>query len=251
MAMPDRFPTGEQMAARCVAAGVATPVAALFFLAEALLGGSAAAADRTEASIMPAFAFSQHGKARTNGSTAPRIAAARRDGCPADLVERAQRGSRRAFAALWEKYGPTVHAILLTMVASDEADDLAQEVAIVAMRSIGSLRRSEAFPAWLASIARNLGRDALGARRRSRMVPLAEVGDVAAPAAGAPVEADEILAQIRTLPECHREVLMLRLLLEMSGPEIAAQTGMTEGSVRVNLCRGMKLLRKRLRSWEE
>jgi predicted phosphodiesterase len=54
------------------------------------------------------------------------------------------------------------------------------------------------------------------------------------------------LAEIRNLPECHREPLMLRLMLEMSGPEIAEQTGMTEGSVRVNLCRGMKLLRAHL-----
>jgi RNA polymerase sigma-70 factor (ECF subfamily) len=52
------------------------------------------------------------------------------------------------------------------------------------------------------------------------------------------------------LPECYREPLMLRLLLEMSGPEIAEQTGMTEGSVRVNLCRGLKLLRQRLKHWE-
>lgn len=32
----------------------------------------------------------------------------------------------------------------------------------------------------------------------------------------------------------------------MTGPEIAARTGMTHGSVRVNLHRGMKLLRERL-----
>ena len=43
---------------------------------------------------------------------------------------------------------------------------------------------------------------------------------------------------------------MLRLLLEMTGPEIARHTGMTEGSVRVNLCKGMKLLRRRLQRWE-
>jgi RNA polymerase sigma-70 factor (ECF subfamily) len=36
----------------------------------------------------------------------------------------------------------------------------------------------------------------------------------------------------------------------MSGPEIAARTELTPGSVRVNLCRGMKLLREKL-GWEE
>jgi RNA polymerase sigma-70 factor (ECF subfamily) len=39
---------------------------------------------------------------------------------------------------------------------------------------------------------------------------------------------------------------MLRLVEGMTGPEIALRTGLTEGSVRVNLHRGMKLLRERL-----
>ena len=39
---------------------------------------------------------------------------------------------------------------------------------------------------------------------------------------------------------------MLRLVEGMTGPEIAARTGLTDGSVRVNLHRGMKLLREKL-----
>jgi len=178
--------------------------------------------------------------------------ASRRNGCPVQLVRKAQRGSRRAFDALWERYAPTVQSILLTMVADDEAEDLTQEVAVSAYRSIASLKKHESFPAWLCTIARNAGRDALAARRRSREAPLeeAESEHLAAPPKGDPTAADEILSEIRKLPECHREPLMLRLLLEMSGQEIAKQTGMTEGSVRVNLCKGMHLLRQRLKHWE-
>jgi RNA polymerase sigma-70 factor (ECF subfamily) len=40
--------------------------------------------------------------------------------------------------------------------------------------------------------------------------------------------------------------LVLRLVEGMTGPEIALRTGMTAGSVRVNLHRGMKMLRARL-----
>jgi RNA polymerase sigma-70 factor (ECF subfamily) len=180
---------------------------------------------------MAALAFSHHGKARTEGRAA------------VGLVERARRGSRPAFAALWQTYGPTVHAILLTMVADDDADDLAQEVAVAAMRSIASLRRSEDFPAWLGSIARNIGRSV--SAQQSKVVPFASVGDAAAPAAGNPIRAEAILSQIRSLPGCCREVVVLRLLLELSGPEIAAHSGMAEGSVRVHLHRGMALLRQR------
>jgi RNA polymerase sigma-70 factor (ECF subfamily) len=36
---------------------------------------------------------------------------------------------------------------------------------------------------------------------------------------------------------------MLRLVEGMTGPEISARTGLTPGSVRVNLHRGMQMLR--------
>ena len=56
----------------------------------------------------------------------------------------------------------------------------------------------------------------------------------------------EILELIRSLPDAYRETLVLRLVEGMTGPEIAARTGLTAASVRVNLHRGMKLLRERL-----
>ena len=59
-------------------------------------------------------------------------------------------------------------------------------------------------------------------------------------------EAFAILESIRQLPESYRETLLLRLVEGMTGPEIAARTGLTAESVRVNLCRGMKMLRELL-----
>jgi RNA polymerase sigma-70 factor (ECF subfamily) len=38
----------------------------------------------------------------------------------------------------------------------------------------------------------------------------------------------------------------MRLVEGMTGPEIAEHTGLAQGSVRVNLHRGMKLLREQL-----
>lgn len=173
-----------------------------------------------------------------------------RRACPVALVRRARQGDRRAFDALWLRYAATVHGILLTMLDDDDAEDVAQDVAIAAFRSLASLEKPASFPSWLCAIARNHGRDALAARRRSRESPLDDAVEPRAADTGDPTLADEIVEQIRSLPECYREPLMLRLLLEMPGPEIAARTGRTEGSVRVNLCRGMKLLRARLKRWE-
>ncbi|MDQ6653608.1 MAG: sigma-70 family RNA polymerase sigma factor, partial [Acidobacteriota bacterium] len=59
-------------------------------------------------------------------------------------------------------------------------------------------------------------------------------------------KAAEILEIIRSLPDAYRETLVLRLVEGMTGPEIAMRTGLTSASVRVNLHRGMKLLRAKL-----
>ena len=60
------------------------------------------------------------------------------------------------------------------------------------------------------------------------------------------LEAQRAIDAIRMLPEAYRDTLVLRLVEGMTGPEIARRTGLTPDSVRVNLCRGMKLLRQSL-----
>jgi RNA polymerase sigma-70 factor (ECF subfamily) len=55
-----------------------------------------------------------------------------------------------------------------------------------------------------------------------------------------------VLAHLRKLPPAYRETLALRLIAGLTGPQIAAATGLTHASVRVNLCRGMALLRESL-----
>ena len=59
-------------------------------------------------------------------------------------------------------------------------------------------------------------------------------------------EANEIMTAIKSLPNTFKETLVLRLVEGMTGREIAEQTGMAPDSVRVNLHRGMKLLRQTL-----
>jgi len=58
--------------------------------------------------------------------------------------------------------------------------------------------------------------------------------------------ASAVLEAVMSLPDAYRETLILRLVEGMTGPEIAARTGMTHGSVRVNLHRGMEQLRAKL-----
>jgi RNA polymerase sigma-70 factor, ECF subfamily len=156
-------------------------------------------------------------------------------------VEAARRGDRAAFARLFETYAPMVHGIGLARLAAAEADDLVQEVFITAMEKIRGLEKDAAVGAWLAKIARRRAEDF--ARRSARLVPLTTDFGREDPAR---VEAERVLDVIRALPEAYRETLVLRLVEGMTGPEIAERTGLTPGSVRVNLHRGMQLLKERL-----
>ena len=159
-------------------------------------------------------------------------------------MEKACRGDRRAFAALHQSYAPMVHAVLLARVPVGEVEDCVQDVFTLALRKIHTLRDANSIGPWLATLARNRAAD--WGRRRSRPEPLPD--DVVAPRGGE-VEAREVLDFIRGLPAAYAETLMMRLVESMTGPEIARATGMSPGSVRVNLHRGMKLLHKRL-GWD-
>lgn len=164
------------------------------------------------------------------------------------LVRAARGGDRQAFGLLYEAYARMVHGILLTRVPPSEADDLAQEVFLKAMSELPRLRDDGAFGGWLATIARNRAHDYY--RRLRETVELPE--DLAAPRTSDrdAHEARAVWAALQGLPRTYRESLILRLVEGMTGPEIARRTGLQPTSVRVNLHRGMKMLRERLQVTE-
>jgi len=153
------------------------------------------------------------------------------------LVRAAAAGDRAAFGELYVRYARLVHGILLARVPPAEADDLVQDVFLSAMRQLRGLRTVAAFRGWLAAIARNRATDYF--RQTRTCMPIEENS----PAKAGGLEALEVLDVIRQLPEAYRETMILRLVEGMTGPEIALETGLTADSVRVNLCRGMKMLR--------
>ena len=160
------------------------------------------------------------------------------------LVESARRGRRGAMDALYRRFAPVVHGVLLGYVQKADADDLTQDVFETALRRLGGLRDPAAFPGWLLSIARHAALDAHRRRRPSTGTEL----EVAATDATHEdrLDAQHALEAIRSLPAAYRETLVLRLVEGLDGPEIARRTGLAPGSVRVNLHRGMALLRQAL-----
>lgn len=167
------------------------------------------------------------------------------------LVRAAQRGDRAAFGLLYARYSRMVHGILLARVPFSDVDDLVHDVFLQALPRLADLRDLSRFPGWLASIARNRATDF---HRRAK--PSDEFDEESASAqtekhspsanhsSHSSAEARAILDAILSLPDAYRETLILRLVEGMTGPEIAARTGLTHGSVRVNLHRGMQQLRE-------
>jgi RNA polymerase sigma-70 factor (ECF subfamily) len=165
------------------------------------------------------------------------------------LVTAAREGDRTAFGRLYERHARMVHGVLLAHVPYAEVDDLLQDVFLVALRRLDSLREPAAFAGWLLAIARNRANDFY--RRSHAMVELPEeLPEGTKGIDPGEYEGRAALEAIRSMPEAYRETLMLRLVEGMSGPEIASRTGLTHASVRVNLHRGMKQLREKLGSRE-
>lgn len=165
------------------------------------------------------------------------------------LVSAARAGDRSAFGLLYQRYARTVHGILLCRVPPREVDDLVQEVFLLALRKLDSLRDLSRFGAWLSTITRNRANDYYrnSSRAEQSMEPAEEEkAQILSNDHVAEQEAAMTLAVLRSLPESYREPLMLRLVEGMTGPEIAERIGLTHGSVRVNLHRGMQMLREKL-----
>jgi RNA polymerase sigma-70 factor (ECF subfamily) len=159
----------------------------------------------------------------------------------AATIRAVRSGDQQAFARLYTDYVRMVHAILLGRVPRRDVDDLVQEVFLTAYTRMKELRDAAAFGGWLAAIARNRATDYL----RRPCEPVELPADLPG---GDPIESETlaVLDTVRKLPEAYRETLLMRLVEGMTGDEIAERTGLTSGSVRVNLHRGMKMLREKL-----
>jgi RNA polymerase sigma-70 factor (ECF subfamily) len=162
-----------------------------------------------------------------------------------ERVRAAQAGDSRAFAELHAHFAKMVHAILLARLPRADAEDQVQEVFLIAWKKLAQLDDPAGFGAWIGTIARHRAADWFRARRPSEPLPRALPDEHGATASDV-AEAHNVLAAIQRLPEAYRETLLMRLCEGMSGPEIAEVTGLEPGSVRINLHRGMKLLRQSL-----
>jgi RNA polymerase sigma-70 factor (ECF subfamily) len=161
------------------------------------------------------------------------------------LVERTRGRDTRAFETLMRRYNRRLYRIARSILSNDDAAEEAVRAAY--FRAFANLDRYEPagkFGAWLARLAFN---EALALRRHSPAGAALTVVQTssAAPAEGndAVVSRQQLEDAIDALPEVFRTVLVLRVVEDLSGVEVAVCLGLNETTVRTRLYRAQQRLK--------
>src|SRR5262245_3920023 len=171
----------------------------------------------------------------------------------ASLVQRAQRGDRAAFDELVRRTSRLVFARLhLACGDLHQAEDLLQETLLTAFRSLAQLVEPDKFRPWLLRIAANTAINAARHDQRQKRTPPNHSPLRGLPTVTRPpeqrLEDDErrqqLLGVLRALPEEYRVPLWLRYFGGADYETIQQQMGLTNGSLRGLLHRGLKMLRE-------
>ena len=179
------------------------------------------------------------------------------------LVERAQRGDKRAFELLVEKYQRKLARLVSRLVRDPgEVEDVTQEAFIKAYRALPSFRGDSAFYTWLYRIGINTAKNYLVAmRRRAPTSTEVEAEDAEGYAEGELLRdintpeslllskeiAGTVNAAIESLPEELRSAIQLRELEGMSYEEIARMMDCPIGTVRSRIFRAREAIAERLK----
>jgi len=182
------------------------------------------------------------------------------------LIRRLQQRDERAFTEIVRMYQHKVYNLVFRMVGSrEEAEDVAQEVFVTVFKHIDTFRGDAKFSTWLYRIATNHTRNRmkyLGRRSYNHTAELDEAAErqmaEAQPSAIRPhiagpdavlegLQLERVVQQgIAALEPEHREVLVLRDVENLSYEEIAAITGVADGTVKSRLHRARLALKEHM-----
>ena len=179
----------------------------------------------------------------------------------ATLVLQSQAGDRSAFEQLVRRTARLLFARLyLDTGDAHKAEDLVQETFLVAWRSIAQVTEPAGFRTWLFSVAHSALVDATRREGRKKRAAGAQSAGAAglealadpAPSPSQAAESHEqrqrALRVLRSMPEEYRLPLTLRYLGGADYDTIGRQLGLTNGSLRGLLNRGMAKLREKMKA---
>ncbi len=164
-----------------------------------------------------------------------------------DLVERFQNGDPDAFDDLYRRYFGRLHRFCLRHTGdAHEAEEVAQEAFVRALRSMDSLRGERHFYPWMTVIAKRITIDRHRKQSRVELTDQPDLGTVEPDIEHlfAAVDAQQVRAAMDRVGPRHREVLVLREAEGMSYNAIAAHLEVPVTTVEALLHRARKALRR-------
>jgi RNA polymerase sigma-70 factor (ECF subfamily) len=159
-----------------------------------------------------------------------------------DLVRSAQAGDADSFAEVVRRTQRAVYATAYQAALDrDAALDITQETYLYAYEHLRSLRRPEAFGAWVVRICRNMGYT-WQRRREHTSVPLQESHGVVPDPAEEVLDREAARDALRALPEDNRHALALWVVDGYTYQEVAELTGVPLSTVKGRIQRARRQL---------
>jgi RNA polymerase sigma-70 factor (ECF subfamily) len=154
------------------------------------------------------------------------------------IVLAARNGDVESLGILYQRYySAMVWLAYSVLLDREQAEDIAQETFTVVCSKLIHLKKPERFAGWLATICRHLAMDALR-RTKKRTVALDET---AVCASQTKHDDHQALHQaISTLPQMHREIVLLHYFNHMSYQQLGLALGISIHAVKGRLCRARK-----------
>lgn len=135
-------------------------------------------------------------------------------------IEEILRGNHTAFGDLYDRYARLVRCLCYEATFNmHDANDLTQEVFLVAFRRLATLRNPERFRYWLLEITRNVVHDFHRKNKRGALTSMDDIGEPVAQDTYDPQPHAELRSMIARLPETERMALHLYYL---DGQPVAA-----------------------------
>jgi RNA polymerase sigma-70 factor (ECF subfamily) len=149
------------------------------------------------------------------------------------------------------RYGDLVRRAVRPLLRDEaQALDVAQEALLKIGRTLQDPAETVGDPeAWVIAVARNAARDALRRKTRRREVAIEkDIVDERRPEGARLREEslERVAEALETLPSGSRQVLLLKFRDGRSGPEIAAELGVSLEAAWQKVSRAMKLLKTHL-----
>ncbi len=162
----------------------------------------------------------------------------------AHLMERLQRGDADACRLLLDDIGPPVMRFLRGRIASDEVEDVYQEIFMALFEARHTYEPGRPLEPWLFAIARNIAAD--HARRTWSRASWEELrGDPPEQAeAGTPARAPDLDALLSRLPAAQREAFAMLKLDGLTLATAAGRAGISVGALKVRAHRAYQALKK-------